>query len=67
MSATSTAGGAAADATEDTAVYTGFGPASTTEAGDGSSDAKTLAIVLGKSYGLALVFIGISAAFTILL
>lgn len=69
MSATRT-GDAAASSTMDadtTAAFTGFGPASATGSGGDSSDARALAIGLGKSYGLAMVFIGLSAGFTFLL
>ncbi|KAI4289072.1 MAG: hypothetical protein L6R35_001659 [Caloplaca aegaea] len=67
MSATTTDGGAAADATDATAVYTGFGSDSTTATADDSNDAKTLAIKFGKSYGFAMVFISVSVAFTVML
>ncbi|KAI4151874.1 MAG: hypothetical protein LQ341_000827 [Variospora aurantia] len=67
MSATTTDGGAAPDATDATAVYTGFGPDSTTATADDSNDAKTLAIRFGKSYGFAMVFISVSVAFTVML
>lgn len=69
MSATRT-GDVAASSTTDadtTAAFTGFGAASTTGSGGDSSDARALAIGLGKSYGLAMVFIGLSAGFTFLL
>ncbi|KAI4171482.1 MAG: hypothetical protein LQ343_004220 [Gyalolechia ehrenbergii] len=67
MAATTTGGAAATDAADATAAYTGFGSASTTGSGDDSSDARALVIGFGRSYGLALVFIGISAGFTFML
>ncbi|KAL8909403.1 MAG: hypothetical protein Q9207_000238 [Kuettlingeria erythrocarpa] len=69
MSATRTSQVTATSATDTdaTAAFTGFGAASTTGTGGDSSDAKALAIGLGRSYGLAVVFIGISAGFTFLL
>ncbi|KAL8735827.1 MAG: hypothetical protein Q9181_002686 [Wetmoreana brouardii] len=68
MSATPTGGSTGASETGASAVYTGFGTASTTgSSGGGSSDAQALVIGFGRSYGLALVFIGISAGFTFML
>ncbi|KAL8842533.1 MAG: hypothetical protein Q9170_000487 [Blastenia crenularia] len=67
MSATPTSGSAATGGADSTAAYTGFGAASTTGSGGDSSDAETLAIGFGRSYGLALLFISISAGFTFLL
>lgn len=74
MSATSTGGGGAA-ATDASAIYTGFGAASTTGSDSGSdsgsggssSNAQALAIGFGRSWGLAVVFVGISAGFTFML
>ncbi|KAL8915724.1 MAG: hypothetical protein Q9172_006725 [Xanthocarpia lactea] len=65
MSATATGGGAAA--TDASAVYTGFGAASTTGSEDSSNNAQSLVIGFGRSWGLAVVFVGISAGFTFML
>ncbi|KAL8939088.1 MAG: hypothetical protein Q9211_002901 [Gyalolechia sp. 1 TL-2023] len=67
MTATTASGAAATDAADPTAAYTGFGPASTTGSGDDKSDARALVIGFGRSYGLALLSIGISAGFTFML
>ncbi|KAI4254033.1 MAG: hypothetical protein LQ352_003338 [Teloschistes flavicans] len=67
MSATSTGGSSGSKETGASAVYTGFGAASTTGSSSGKSDAQSLIFGFGRSYGLAIVFIGVSAAFTFLL
>lgn len=67
MAATTTGGAAATSGADATAVYTGFGSASTTAGTGDSSDARALVIGFGRSYGLALVFIGISAGFMFML
>ncbi|KAL8804615.1 MAG: hypothetical protein Q9223_005634 [Gallowayella weberi] len=70
MSATSTGGGASAtdaSATDASAVYTGFGSSPTTGSGGSSSDAQALALGFGRSWGLAVVFVGVSAGFTFML
>ncbi|KAL8720497.1 MAG: hypothetical protein Q9225_002650 [Loekoesia sp. 1 TL-2023] len=67
MSATKTGGAAATSAADATAAYTGFGAASTTGSGGDSNDARALAIGFGRSYGLALVLVGVSAGFTFML
>ncbi|KAL8714780.1 MAG: hypothetical protein Q9220_001293 [cf. Caloplaca sp. 1 TL-2023] len=67
MAATATGGSAATDGAS--TAYTGFGAASTTGSsskGD-SSDAGSFVVGFGRSYGLAAVFIGISAGFTFFL
>ncbi|KAL8949213.1 MAG: hypothetical protein Q9222_004663 [Ikaeria aurantiellina] len=62
MSATATGGSAATD--DASAAYTGFGAATTTGSGGGdSSDAGSLVVGFGRSSGLAVVFVGISAGF----
>ncbi|KAL8839147.1 MAG: hypothetical protein Q9176_004650 [Flavoplaca citrina] len=53
MAATATGGAAATDTAED---YTGFGDSETADA-----------IGFGRSWGLAVVFVGISAGFTFML
>ncbi|KAL9578352.1 MAG: hypothetical protein Q9212_005771 [Teloschistes hypoglaucus] len=67
MSATATSGSSGTKETGASAVYTGFGAASTTGSSSGKSEAQTLIIGFGRSYGLAIVFIGVSAAFTFFL
>ncbi|KAL8692526.1 MAG: hypothetical protein Q9218_002471 [Villophora microphyllina] len=67
MAATSTGGSSGSKETGASAVYTGFGAASTTGSSSGKSDAQALAIGFGRSYGLAIMFICISAGFTFLL
>ena len=65
MAATAT-GGSGASETEDSEAFTGFGDAATTGSSDGASGAQSLVIGFGRSYGLALVFIGVSAGFFML-
>lgn len=64
MAATATGGAAATDAAED---YTGFGDSEPAGGSDSSSNAQALAIGFGRSWGLAVVFVGISAGFTLML
>ncbi|KAL8773100.1 MAG: hypothetical protein Q9194_004410 [Teloschistes cf. exilis] len=67
MSATPTGDSSGSKETGASAVYTGFGAASTTGSSSGKSEAQTLIIGFGRSYGLAVVFISVAAAFTFLL
>lgn len=67
MAATATRGGAAGTDASDSS-YTGFGDAATTGTSEESTNsAQALAIGFGRSWGLAVVFIGISAGFTFML
>ncbi|KAI4202469.1 MAG: hypothetical protein LQ350_002552 [Teloschistes chrysophthalmus] len=56
MSATPTGDSSGSKETGASAVYTGFGAASTTGSSSGTSEAQTLIIGFGRSYGLAIVF-----------
>ncbi|KAI4271775.1 MAG: hypothetical protein L6R38_006780 [Xanthoria sp. 2 TBL-2021] len=66
MAATATRGGAAATDASDSS-YTGFGDAATTGSSESTNNAQALAIGFGRSWGLAVVFVGISAGFIFML
>lgn len=65
--ASSTSGGAAATS-GGSAVYTGFGTSSTSSSKPGpSNDAQTLALGVGRAYGLVIVLASVFGCFTFLL
>lgn len=69
MAATSSATGSSAAATSGgSAVYTGFGSSSTSSSkADNSNKAQTIAIGIGRTYGLVLVLAGVFGGFTLML
>lgn len=68
MAATSSATGRAAATSGGSAVYTGFGSSSTSSSKpDNSSKAQTIAIGIGRTYGLVLVLAGVFGGFTLML
>ncbi|KAL8852871.1 MAG: hypothetical protein Q9221_002247 [Calogaya cf. arnoldii] len=64
MAATATRGGATATASDE---YSDFGESAPTDGSESTNSAQARAIGFGRSWSLAVVFIGISAGFTFML